>query len=71
MLKLLFIALGLSLFAVALVIIVMVGAERQEFRDCLNWREQANTYPTFYLTDWQKQQCDHYGITIKAIAGTK
>lgn len=38
--------------------------------DCLGWQKDAKQYPLFYITSWQKQQCDYFGIDIDAPVAT-
>ena len=46
---------------------MMRGAfDGQEEFECNQWQSQAKTYENFYITKWQKAQCDHYNITIEA-----
>ena len=42
------------------------GVEKAEKAECLKWQDQSLEYPNFYLTAWQKQQCDRYQIEIDA-----
>ena len=34
--------------------------------ECYKWQQQASQFEGYYLTDWQKQQCDHHNIIINA-----
>jgi len=40
-----------------LFIILKVGINKQEQRECQIWKAQSEQYPNFYYTDWQKEQC--------------
>mgnify|MGYP001617176134 CR=1 FL=1 len=40
------------------------GVEKSEKAECLKFQDQALIYPGFFLTEYQKQQCDRYGIEI-------
>lgn len=51
-----------ALFAGAIVI----GFDRNEEVECLTWASQAKQFDNYYITSWQKQQCDAHGITIEA-----
>jgi surface antigen len=43
------------------------GVGLTEQGECLKWQKEAVEYaPHYYLVEWQKQQCEHYGITIDA-----
>jgi hypothetical protein len=48
-----------------LIIVVVVGHNKQAKAECLKWQEQAEIYPDFFLADWQKAQCDYHGILIE------
>lgn len=43
---------------------IKYGIEKSEVSECKTWANQAKEYPGFYLTDWQKSQCRHYGIEV-------
>jgi hypothetical protein len=42
------------------------GIERQEIKECLKWQKEAGLYKGYYILDWQKLQCDHRGVEVKA-----
>ena len=42
------------------------GVEKAEKAECLKWQSQALELPNFYLTGWQKQQCDRYQVDVDA-----
>ncbi len=42
------------------------GMNRQERFECKNWQAEAGDYPGYYITEWQQQQCDRWGIQIDA-----
>lgn len=44
--------------------VIVYGVSNHEQLECLKWREEARTYQNYFVTDWQKAQCDHYGIQI-------
>jgi hypothetical protein len=46
---------------------IYFGFEKQEKVDCLEWQRQAATYPDFFLTKWQKDQCDAHKIPIEFV----
>ncbi len=57
------------LVAVAIVgwgFLMIKGADKHERVECLKWQEQAEMYSNFYLTEWQKAQCDYHEIEINA-----
>lgn len=43
-----------------------IGVDRNERMECEYWQNEATRYPSYYLTRWQKDQCDHYGVSIEA-----
>lgn len=44
--------------------IVSQGIKKSEINECLKWQEQAKQYPDFFMTGWQVEQCEHYGIRV-------
>lgn len=38
---------------------------KSEKTECEKWQVQAQELPGFYLTNWQKMQCDYYNIEIE------
>jgi hypothetical protein len=48
-----------------LIIFVVVGHDKQAKAECYKWQQQAETYPDFFLADWQQAQCDYHGILIE------
>jgi len=40
--------------------------DRIERQECLEWREQAQKLPAFYLTQWQSEQCNYHGVYVAA-----
>lgn len=57
-------AAGILAISVLFAWSINTGIEKNEIKECNTWAEQAKTYPKFYLTDWQRQQCDHYNIKV-------
>lgn len=52
-----------SLLAITLGIVSLsVGLQRQEIYECNKWRSESRQLYNYYLTDWQKAQCEQYGI---------
>lgn len=33
---------------------------------CEKWADEAKVYPGYFLAEWQKMQCDYYGVQIDA-----
>lgn len=60
------IVLAITAGTAALAFLLNVGFNRSEIVECNQWAEQAHEYAGFYLTQWQKDQCDAHGIDINA-----
>ena len=45
---------------------VFYGLAQTEVSECLKWQDQAKQLPGYYITSWQKGQCDFHHITINA-----
>lgn len=62
----------IGVICVAAYFILLLGSDRGEIMECNKWHAQAAEFannPTsaqFFLTRWQKDQCDAHGITINA-----
>lgn len=54
----------LGLIAIAFVMLglwaLTVGLERQERYECRKWQAETSKLQGYYLTDWQKKQCERY-----------
>ena len=60
-------AIVLSLFILFILsALMLMGFKKEEEVSCLKWKTQASEYPGFFLTQWQKEQCDAHGIEIDA-----
>lgn len=46
--------------------LVKIIMEKEEKRECLQWREWSKEIKDYYLVSWQKEQCDSLGININA-----
>lgn len=55
-----------AVLLVLLAIALLYGINKQEVADCLTWQAQSKEYPEFYITQWQKAQCDAHYITVTA-----
>ena len=64
--KTLMTAIVVLVVSISAMFIFELGVERTEKAECLNWQDQALELPNFFLTGWQKQQCDRYQIEIDA-----
>lgn len=64
--KEIFYVVWFSCLGAAFIAAIVIGLGRGETVECQQWRSDAKTLPGFYLTQWQKQQCDHYQINIEA-----
>ena len=60
-------AIVLSLFILfILAALLLMGFKKEEQVSCHKWQEHAEQFAGFYLTQWQKDQCDAHGIEINA-----
>ncbi len=57
--------LVLAAIIVAMFIALFVGVGKSEKLECLKWQKEAEEYPDFFLTEWQKKQCEHHKVEIK------
>lgn len=54
-------------FAIAgILAIISYGISLSEYAECENWKDQAQKFPGYYITQWQKQQCDAHQVEIGA-----
>ena len=51
---------------IALIWMVTWSAQQAEQVECYQLQTQSKAYPGFYLTEWQQQQCDRWGVEIDA-----
>ena len=56
----------LIVIVVVFLIVGGIGLKVQERSECLQWEAQAEQYSDYYITKWQKDQCDNYKVEIKA-----
>lgn len=40
------------------------GVNKHEINECLKWKEEAEKYPDYWLTDYQREQCEYHGIEL-------
>lgn len=64
--KIIFYTIWFTFLGAAFATAIVVGLARSEREECLRWQKDAKTLPGYYLTQWQKQQCDYHQITIEA-----
>ena len=63
---------GVAFFLIAIAIFaggafVAIKAQgQQDAGDCHKWAEQAQQFPGYYITHWQKAQCDYWKVKINA-----
>ena len=48
----------LAVFSVCALFVLNFAIRRAERAECVKWHQQANEYPGFYLTQWQRAQCE-------------
>lgn len=46
--------------------IINIGLGKTEKIECRTWQKQAEKHADYYLSEWQKQQCDYHNIKINA-----
>lgn len=51
---------------VIIFLFLQIGVSRTERTECSFWLENSKKYRDYYLTQWQKDQCDSYGISVDA-----
>lgn len=57
----------LGLILASLVFLTLSAINKSERAECLKWKAEALEYGArYYLTQWQKDQCDAHQIPIKA-----
>ena len=47
------------------------GIDKSEIVECLKLQNQAQHYPGFYLTEWQKDMCEAHAVEVIAIVKYK
>jgi hypothetical protein len=55
------------IIAIALIVFVKIfdiGIRRHEKAECLQWQNQSQQYEGWYSADWQKEQCNQFGINL-------
>lgn len=57
--------IGLVILGAVIFAAFLIGLNKAEKLECLKWQKEAGEYPDYFLTDWQKEQCEHRGIEIK------
>lgn len=54
----------LVMFGAALFLAVSSGFNRAERAECLSWALQGDANPSWYSTDWQREQCHRAGVLL-------
>ena len=44
--------------------VIIYNEEQRSVAECEKWIDWDLVYPDFFLTQWQWDQCSHYGVTI-------
>lgn len=52
-----------------LILVIGGGVQRNATHECKKWADYADSFPNFYLSEWQKKQCDHVGVEVNAPVG--
>ena len=45
---------------------ISTATSKSEQTECLSWQHDAKFYTNYFITGWQKNQCDAYNISIDA-----
>ena len=45
--------------------VIILGVNQHEKVECFKWRSEAKTYPGYYFTDWQVDQCEVQGVPLE------
>lgn len=62
-----FFIIAVSMFMIVLMAAIANWAvDEKEQGDCQTWATQATQFPEYYITHWQKQQCDRWKVDISA-----
>lgn len=51
---------------VALAILAAHSIGQSDAIECQKWAKDAQQYPAYYITSWQKAQCDYWSTPINA-----
>ncbi len=60
------IVVGSVVCVIFIIELIFIGFARQEITECNKWQQEAAVYPGYYLSKWQKDQCDAHKIFINA-----
>lgn len=44
----------------------VIASDRSDRTDCLSWQLDATVYQHYFISQWQKDQCDYWNIEINA-----
>lgn len=57
-----------AMVAIALIsAVVSYAVDRDEIHECHTWASQAAQYSGYYITQWQKQECDAHRIFVTGV----
>ncbi len=62
------VVIALLVGLVALAVAFWLGGRalnRNEVMECKQWQKDSQTYPGWYATSWQIDQCKHHGLPLK------
>jgi len=45
---------------------IMIGADKQEKKECIDWWRQSQMYENYYIMRWQDEQCRAHDIIIRS-----
>lgn len=58
--------IGAIIVTIAVTLMISDSLFKTEKFECYQLQNQAGEYTDFYITQWQKDQCDSYDIIINA-----
>lgn len=54
----------IMILLLATILLLGKAMQKTELEECIEWSMMQSSVPTFYLTEWQEMQCDHYGVSL-------
>lgn len=64
--KPIFVGVFVAVLLVGVAIIFIDSVSKSEALECLKLQDQAEQYPSFFVTQWQKEMCDSRGLPVNA-----
>ena len=54
------------ILAIILFYAFFTGMKKSEQVECNKWKQEEENYQNYYVTSWQVEQCEQYGITFNS-----